>query len=209
MKETELHKLTLEETIETHGWKIDYSQLLTPERNVHPYVFLTDRLFESSDKNYCSLFYTVTELSMGSYSGLLAIFENKDEPKLVANPFNQWFHYCGDSTVTFSEGLLILRKPAYNIINKMNGCPFLVIDLNKKKFAFIDFEFDSIYYKLAQKDDFLLELELIDPKEIENTKLSNRNGETFNLNNLKYYSLELLNECFELYKNEKTAANTV
>ena len=146
---------------------------------------------------------------MGSYSGLLAIFENKDEPKLVANPFNQWFHYCGDSTVTFSEGLLILRKPAYNIINKMNGCPFLVIDLNKKKFAFIDFEFDSIYYKLVQKDDFLLELELIDPKEIENTKLSNRNGETFNLNNLKYYSLELLNECFELYKNEKTAANTV
>jgi hypothetical protein len=205
MKEPELYKLTLEDPIETYGWKIDYSQLLTPERNVHPHLFLTDRLFESSNKNYCCLFYTVTEFSMGSYSGLMAIFENKEEPKLLTNPFNQWFHYRGDSTVSFSEGLLILRKPAYNRIKKLNGCPFVVIDLNKKKFALVDFEFDSIYYKLTPKSDSLLELELIAPREIEIAKLPNRNGETFNLKNLKYYPLELLNECFELYKKEKNS----
>jgi len=207
MKETELHKLTLEKPIETHGWKIDYSQLLTPERNVHPDLFLTDRLFESPNKNYCCLFYTVTEVSMGSYSGLMAVFINKEEPKLVANPFDQWFHYSGDSTVSFSQGLLIIRKPAYNRIKKLNGCPFVAIDLNNKQFAFIDFEFDSIYYNLTQKGDSILELELISPKEIETAKQPNRNGETFNLNDLKHYSLEHLNECFELYKKEKTAAN--
>ena len=205
MKEPELHKLTLEDPIETHGWKIDYSQLLTPERNVHPHLFLTDRLFESPNKNYCCLFYTVTEVSMGSYSGLMAIFENKEEPKLLTNPFKQWFHYWGDSTVSFSEELLIIRKPGYNRIKKLNGCPFVVIDLNKKKFAFVDFEFDSIYYNLTPKSDSLLELELIAPREIEIAKLPNRNGETFNLNNLKYYPLELLNECFELYKKEKNS----
>ena len=207
MKESELHKLTLEEPIETHGWQIDYSQLLTPERNVHPHLFLTDRLFESSNKNYCCLFYTVTEVSMGSYSGLMAIFENKEEPKLIMNPFNQWFHYWGDSTVSFTEGLLIIRKPAYNRIKKLNGCPFVVIDLNKKQFAFIDFDFDSIYYNVTRKGDTQLELDLIAPKEIEIAKLPNRKGETLNLNDLKYYSLELLNECYELYKKEKKAAN--
>jgi|AVFP01.1.fsa_nt_gi hypothetical protein len=189
MKELELHKLALEKPIETHGWEIDYKQLLTPERNVHPHLFPTDRLFENSNKDKCCLFYTVTEVSMGRYSGLLAIFEDKENPKLVTNPFDQWFHYWGDWTVTFSKDILIIRKPAYNRIRKLNGCPFVVIDLKRKKFAFIDFNFDSIYYKLTPTGDSLFKLELLAEKEIEIAKLPNRNGETFNLNVLKYYSL--------------------
>jgi len=42
--------------LDTLGWDINFNQILTPKRGVHPYIFLTDVFFESTDKEYaCSI----------------------------------------------------------------------------------------------------------------------------------------------------------
>lgn len=83
---------------------------------------------------------------MGAEAGLVAIFGNKDNPKLLVNPKDQWFDYGGSSSIVFFDDILFLRKLAYNNDELMSGTPFVIFDLAKNIFGFIDFDWSSIYY---------------------------------------------------------------
>jgi hypothetical protein len=100
------------ESLDTKGWQINFKQVITPKRGIHPYIFLMDKFYESDDKKYACLVYTIVEWRMSSYSGLIAIFDNKLTPTLIVNPRNQWFSYQGDQTLYFINDLLFLRLEA-------------------------------------------------------------------------------------------------
>ena len=129
------------EGLNTMGWSIPFKQLLSPKREIHPYIFLQDKLFESADQKYACLFYTITEMRMGSYYGLIGIFENKQRPVLIVNPFNQWFDYEYDRAVFFYDDHILVRKEIYFEQDKQySGTPFVVFDLKNKVFGFIHFD---------------------------------------------------------------------
>src|ERR1700760_4485907 len=95
------------------GWRINTAELPTPERGVYPYHYIHNKLFESIDKKYACLFYTINEYRMGAQAGLIAIFENKGNPNLIVNPIDQWFDCQGNSSITFFDNFIFVRKLAY------------------------------------------------------------------------------------------------
>ena len=189
--------------LDTLGWNINFNQILTPNRGVDPYIFVSDYFFESSDKKYACLVYTIVEWTMMSYGGLIAIFENKINPTLITNPKSQWFSYQGKRTLYFDNGFLFLRKEAYNQNELLSGTPFIVIDLKSKTFGFIDFDASSIYYSPIHIDKTIYKFNLDTPNELINSTFTNHSGETFDLLNIKFYDIHNLDNAIEIYKLEK------
>lgn len=199
----ELVPLEKPDKLDSKDWNIDFGKLLTPKRGVSPYIFLSDRLYESPDGKYACLVYTIFESSMGSYTGLIGLFEDKQTPILLTNPRDQWFSSLGDRTLRFDNNLLFLRKPAYNENSQISGTPFVVFDLSKKQFGFIDFDGTSIYYSLLHNNGTKYKINLDTPNEIANRSLPNRHGETIDIANIKFYTFDQLDKLLELYWEEK------
>ena len=189
--------------LDTKGWNINFRQLVTPKRGVHPYHYFRDELYESPDKKFACLFYTINEYRMGSEAGLIGIFVNKNKPTLLANPKNQWFDYQGDRSLIFSDNFLFLRKLADNQNEKLSGTPFVVFDLINRTFCFIDFDATSIYYSLVKVEKSTYKLNLDTPEEIKHITLPNRHGQTYDLTTFKYYAFGELDKIMELYFDEK------
>ncbi len=195
------------EDLDTKGWQINFKKIITPKRGVHPYIFLMDKLYESDDEKYACLIYTIVEWTMSSYSGLIAIFENKNAPTLIINPKDKWFSYQGDTTAYFINDLLFLRLEAYNENKKISGRPFVVIALKAKKFGFIDFDYSSGYYSPLHIEDSIYKFKLDMPNELKHSKFVNRDSETFDLTEIKFYDIDQLQEANKIYKLEKTFRN--
>ena len=185
--------------LDTKGWDINFKQLLTPKRGIHPYLFLRDKFYESPDKKFACLFYTINEYRMGFEGALVGLFENKNKSILLANPKNQWFDYQGDRSLIFSDNFLFIRKLAYNKNDKLSGTPFVVFDLAKKAFGFVDFDESSVYYSPVKIGNTIYEFHLDTPDELKHMTLPNRNEETFDLTAIKFYSFDKLDKMLELY----------
>jgi len=198
-----LYKLDKLNNLDTQGWDIDFGQLLTVKRDVHPYIFLTDSFYESPDRKFACLFYTINEYRMGAYEGLVGLFKNKSNPTILANPTNQWFDWHGDSSFFFSDNFLFLRKLAYNPTDNLFWIPFVIFDLENKSFGFIDFDFTSIYYSPVKINLTLYKFNLDKPNEHKNINLPNREGQTFDLTEIRFYSFDKLDRLTEIYFDEK------
>jgi len=188
--------------LDTKGWSIDFSLLLTPKRGVYPFNFVHDELQESPDAKFACLFYTIKEYRMGSESALVGIFENKRHPKLLAQPKDQWFDFQGNRSSTFSDNFLFLRKLAYHENEQLSGTPFVIFDLDNKVFSIIDFDSTSIYYSPVKITDTIYKFNLDTPNELKHN-LPNRHGQTFDLTTLNVYSFDNLDSILELYFDEK------
>ena len=195
--------LTKSGDFDTKGWLIDFSKLSTPKRGVHPFIFVNDYFYESSDEKYACLMYTTIEPNMGSYIGLIGIFENKQEAKLLINPKNQWFTWLGESTLQFNSNFMMLRLQAYNDDNNISGTPFVVINLEYKQFGFVDFDFTSRYYSLIHLKDMKYLINLDEPEELAISQKPNRHGETIDFGNIKFYSFDKFDNALEIYLLEK------
>jgi hypothetical protein len=179
---------------------------LTPKRGVYPYNFIRDELQESLDSKFACLFYTINEYRMGSEAALVGIFKNKSNPTLLANPKDQWFDFQGNRSLTYSDPFLFLRKLAYNQNDDLSGTPFVVFDLERNVFGFIDFDATSIYYSPIKITETIYKFHLDTPDELSHVTQPNRNGQTFDIATLNCYSFDNLDRISELYLNEKKNA---
>jgi len=179
-------------------WKLDSFQLWMPTNSLH---YVDDRLFESENEKFACLFYEIDEYRMGWHGSLVGIFENKNQPILITNPENQWFDYNSNSPVIFSNNFLFLRKLAYNDDECLSGTPFVVFDLNKKLFGFIDFDVSSIYYSPEKIQGSLYKFNLDQPDGLKRmrVKFPNRENETFDLKSIAFYSFDKLPRLLDIY----------
>ena len=191
------------EDLDTKGWRINFDQVITPKRGISPYIFLMDKFYESDDEKYACLVYTIVEWRMMSYSGLIAIFENKLTPTLIVNPKSEWFSYQGDQTLNFINDLLFLRLTAYSPIKIFSGTPFIVIALKTKKFGFIDFDFSSGYYSPIHVHGSIYKFKLDAPERYINSKFINRDEETFDITDINFYNIDKLKRARTIYQLEK------
>jgi len=187
---------------DSKGWRINAGELPTPERGVYPYHYIHDKLFESLDGKYACLFYTINEYRMGAQAGLIAIFKNKVNPNLIVNPKDQWFDYQGNSSITFFDSFIFVRKLAYNKDEKLSGTPFVVFNMTKKTFGFVDFDWSSIYYSPVKVSDTFFKFHLDAPEELKHSTIT-RTNEQFDISSIKYYPFDKVNNLMELYFDEK------
>jgi hypothetical protein len=101
---------------------------------------------------------------------------------------------------------LFLRKLAYNQNEKLSGTPFIVFDLSKKSFGFIDFDATSVYYSPIKVAGTIYKFHLDTPEERQHMTSKNRNGQTFDLASVRLYSFDKLDKILELYFDEKKNA---
>lgn len=193
----------------TKDWPIKLSDLQTPERGKPPYADYFDHFFESTDLKYACLFYTVIEHRMNAYSGLIAIYENNEYPKLLLSSPKIWFDYDYKRTVTFDQHYLFLRKELYNHDEpSLSGFPFVIFDFEKKVFCFLDFDYTGCYYSPIHKIDSTYSLKLDYPDEQKLSNKKNRDKETFQIKNLIHYPFDLYADLEQLYWNEKRPARS-
>lgn len=204
VKSKSMNELNNLSDFDSKGWYINAGELTTPERGVYPYHYIHDKLFESPDKRYACLFYTINEYRMGAEAGLIAIFQDKKNPILLCNPKNQWFDFQGESSVYFFDDLIFLRKLAYNKDEKLSGTPFVVFDMSEKAFGFVDFDWSSIYYSPIRVSDVIYRYNLDSPSELKHPTLNIYNGEV-DLSTIIYYPFNELGNMADLYFDEKRA----
>jgi len=185
------------------GWDIDRTQLRYPETK--SLGFDVDKLFENQDKDFACLFYNIDEYRMGFYGGLISIFENKEAPKLLANPKNQWFDLNSHKPLIFFDNFLFLRKLAYNSDENLSGTPFAIFDVEKKIFGFLDFDASSVYYSLIKIYNNTYKINLDNPEGLKNLRVmpTNRHGEIFDMTTIKLYPFGYLDKMTEIYFADK------
>jgi hypothetical protein len=186
-----------------NGWNVFGHGLPITERATNPYDYNDQELFESPNGKFACLFYSINEYRMGAEAGLLAIFENKDNPILIANPKNQWFDYRSKNCVVFIDNYLFVRKLGYNADEKLSGTPFVVFDMEKKCFGFIDADWSSVFYKPARVSNTIIKFYPIDPDTLNHDRY---NGE-FDISKITYYPFSEQDNLIALYFAEKKALN--
>jgi hypothetical protein len=88
----------------------------------------------------------------------------------------------------------------------MSGTPFVIFDLAKNIFGFIDFDWSSIYYSPVKVLGTVFKFHLDTPGELKDST-SKRHNEVFDVSTIKYYPFDRVNNLMELYFNEKKGSN--
>lgn len=118
------------------GWKIKIENLKGPDRTKWPW--LTDEIYISPDESIACLVYSIAETSMGWYTGKLAIFKNKTDPKQLFDTSSINCDGTSDHVVYFDNGQKIgIRTSVYDKRSNTIYTPFLIVDLVERQFSFI------------------------------------------------------------------------
>ena len=119
-----------------NGWDYPFESLPNWDRRNTLYnAYGYDRLYENKQMNMAVLLYSVAEVSMCYCAGFLAIFRNKNAPKLVL----QVKHSFYEKDVMFSSD----AKYAFAIPGRYTQGIF-IFDLEKETFAFFNIISSSI-----------------------------------------------------------------
>lgn len=105
-----------------------------------------DFVAPAPDDQHAVAIYHMSEVNMGWYIGCLAIFENQQLPKLILNP--KKLAICGLTNAArwASPNLLYITEYCTSKQGFL-GLPFIIMDLERKKFAYLPIE-NALAYRL-------------------------------------------------------------
>ena len=145
-------------------WNIDKEKLVDYKAE----RWTEDYFISSPNNDYGIIVYNIKEWSMLSYAGIIGIYSNYENPKKELNSSQTWIWFDDDKTFYFLEksDCIACRKPAYNPNTSKGDFPFIIINLKKQKFAFIEFDGTSIYYGLEETEKNKARLIEVHPKDL-------------------------------------------
>ncbi|MGZ5280642.1 MAG: hypothetical protein ACXWEY_00025 [Bacteroidia bacterium] len=186
---------------DTKGWNIETS-ILTAYKEVS---WTEDYFSETTDKKYGIYIYNINELSMLSYVGLIAIYDEKQSSKPLINSGKTFIWFNDYKTFDYGplSDCLIFRKPAYKENSQRPNFPFLVIKPTEKLFAFIEWDSTSIYYGFNEVEKDKIKVREVYTEDLDNLNRPRRTNETINLNNLTWFDLNLFDQAAEIYHGQK------
>ena len=196
------------EDVKHYAWDIGTDSLtkrLSYYKAVHNGFFDED-LVITEDKKYGIFFYNICEVGMCSYQSAVAIFSsnNLNEPLVDLKPISPYLAgsihgYKRYFYAPFSDCIITVCN-----INK--EYPFLLIKPSKKAFAFIPFDYTSIYYSLkeTEKNKIILEDEFLSElKHLEEKGYVKQTGKQFLLSDLNWYDITEFENIEKIYLDIK------
>ena len=140
--------MRIEDRKTTTDWKYDFESLpYWDNHDKFPWVY--DEFFEIPQTDTLCCIYSITEVRMMSYLGFLAILQNKENPKVVLNVSDN-MNFC-DNFSASSDGKLIFLQPSmYDGKTKQVKRPILILDTEKKKFAYVETNQWNPEYKVIE-----------------------------------------------------------
>lgn len=166
-----------------------------------PAWYAKDELIETSNKKYSVYVYNVVEYSMNAYACNIAIYKNSFSDKPLLNSGEVYVDFTLSEFYNYlpSTVFLIFRMLAYKKGSKKPGYPYLIIKPDTQKFAFIEWEHTSLYYKFDENDDGTIALQEDDSNELNSRKIEQSNGGKFDLSTLHWYGFEEFANAREIY----------
>jgi hypothetical protein len=162
---------------------------------------IDDILYENPKLDVAILHYSIAESSMCFYSGFLAIFENKENPRLVLSIKNGKFT---NMKIFFSaNGNLAFAKSAlYN-----GGWPIFIFDLLNQSFAYFKTITNNICYDVIEtnNNDFTIVADEWQMKD--NPLLQNLNGTKIKIDTLTWMPFREIDSFFTQLRNTIKQAN--
>lgn len=176
-------------------WKCDFAAL--PGWDLREEIWdVRDEFYELPQSDTLCCIYSVTEASMLNYLGRLAVFQNKENPKLVVNI--EEYAFCLNFSASADGSLLFLQPSIYD--RPTNRCkrPLLVLDVKRKRFSYLRTDNCCPAYKVTQKRDavFVVEADEYQRKHIK--PLAALHGKKIRTNWLKWHSLDKLHALPEM-----------
>ena len=196
------------EDVKNYAWNIntdDLSKRLSYYKPVHNGFFDEDFVV-TDDKKYGIFFYNICEVRMCSYQSAVAIFSsgNLNEPLIDLKPMHPKFIglICGYKRYFYAP----LSDCIITVCNINKEYPFLLIKPSKKTFAFIPFDYTSIYYSLkeTEKNKIILEDEFLSElKHLEEKGYVKQTGKQFDLDDLTWHNIMKIENIKEIYTDIK------
>ena len=189
------------------GWDIAFDKLYFP-KNLQLFKNSSTELIERDDKKYCCLFYLVGEYRMLCYTGLICVFKDKNEPKVIFSS-EQWFEYQFTQSVYYCGNYIVLRKrEMYFEESKQSYSPFIIIDLENLVFSILDFDFTAAYYGVDYSGTNKLKLRLNNPDDLKSLKVNiqNLDGKIIDLAESTFFPLSQFDNEIKKYCDVKKAA---
>ncbi len=183
--------------IDIKNWKIDIGKLENYQKN----GWNDDKFFETENQKYAIYIYNINEWKMCSYNAEFAIYSDRNNNEPLINFKYNTIDFNFKTCFEYAElsDCIILKKQFYQKeINKLSY-PFLLIKPSEKKFAFIEWDFTSVYFKLVEVEKNILQLKFEFQNEVERLKLENRENEIFEIENLEWFEIDNLLNSSELY----------
>ena len=196
------------EDVKNYKWNINTDSLskrLSYYKAV-PNGFFDEDLVITEDNKYGIFFYNICEVRMCSYQSAVAIFssDNLNEPVVDLKPIPPYLvgsihGYKRYFYAPFSDCIITVCN-----INK--EYPFLLIKPSEKTFAFIPFDYTSIYYSLKETEENKLILEdesLSELKHLEEKGYVKKTGKQFTLTDLNWYNIKEFENIEKIYLDIK------
>lgn len=138
---------------------------------------------------------------MMSYSGLIAIYTQKDKLKPLIGSAKNWIWYSGKNTFNYASlsDCLIFRLSAYKENSNRLDFPFILIKPTEKLFGFIDWDMTSIYYSFSEIGKDKLIIKEIHSEALKNLNNPKRSDEIIDLNTILWFDINKFDKAFDLY----------
>lgn len=179
----------------TTDWNCDFAAL--PGWNLREIMWdVRDEFYElpQNDTLYC--IYSITEASMMNYIGRLAVFQNKENPKLVLNI--EAYTFCPNFSASADGSLIFLQPSIYD--RPTNRCvrPLLILDLKRKCFSYLPVKNVNPCYQVIQRSEKVFQIDAEEYQRKRDKRLRAIHGKKMRTNWLKWYSWDKLHALPEM-----------
>ena len=136
-------------------WKLRLSQIAAVDSQGFGGGPLRDIAFESPDGDKLALIHSVFESSMCAYVGMLAVFEDKQRPRLVFGRQPCWVYL--NENVWLSNHLLVAIAAAADRALNLSWMPFLLCDLQRRAISVIPVVHAFSYALRKERNKIIIE----------------------------------------------------
>ena len=184
--------MRIEDRKTTTDWKFDFASLPRWE-NHNSAHYAYDEFFGISQTDTLCCIYSIAEVRMMSYQGFLAILQNKENPKVVLNVTKD-MNFCDNFSASNDGKLIFLQPSMYNDKTKQVKRPILILDIEKKKFAYVETNQWNPEYKVIEVAENVFRVEP-DPVQAKNDERLRALSELeIRTDSMKWYPWSQLNQ---------------
>lgn len=176
-------------------WNCDFAAL--PGWNLREIMWdVRDEFYELPQNDTLCCIYSITEASMMNYIGRLAVFQNKENPKLVLNI--EEYTFCPNFSASADGSLIFLQPSIYD--RPTNQCvrPLLILDLKRKCFSYLPVKNVNPCYQVIQRSEKVFQIDAEEYQRKRDKHLRAIHGKKMRTNWLKWYSWDKLHALPEM-----------
>jgi len=165
-------------------WRINFDQFYTPKQAEYRSWF-EEFVVAAPGGQRAAAIYRMSEVNMGWYVGGLALFENRQSPRMIMNP--KRLTVCGHKKAARWASPTLLYVTEYCGTSRgFLGLPFILLDLEREEFAYLPIE-NALAYRLELTGK---SVQLIEENKDE--RFPPHNGKKFVLNELVWIKFSKL-----------------